>query len=119
MAQYSFGHCGVSSGTGAYVTAIVQMPLRRQRLVGFLHRDPAGRAGRAVNRALELSSDSRLLLRARDAGLCRGAANRRQRAPITGAGVGTLIKLDCVRRRSSSKPGTVLLDHPGTPLGFR
>ena len=51
--QYSFGHAAFF-GTGAYVTAILQMRYGVNAWLGFCHRHRGGRAGRRRHRRAQL-----------------------------------------------------------------
>jgi len=92
--QYSFGHAAFF-GTGAYVTAILQMRYGINAWVGFAAGIAAGAALGAVLGALTFRSGLRgsyfALVTLAFAEVLRIIASV---APITGAGVGTLIKLD-------------------------
>lgn len=92
--QYSFGHA-VFFGTGAYVTAILQMRYGVNAWVGFGAGIAAGAALGGVIGALAFRSGLRgsyfALVTLAFAEVLRIIASV---APITGAGVGTLIKLD-------------------------
>ena len=92
--QYSFGHAAFF-GTGAYVTAILQMRYGINAWVGFVAGIAAGAALGAVLGALTFRSGLRgsyfALVTLAFAEVLRIIASV---APITGAGVGTLIKLD-------------------------
>jgi branched-chain amino acid transport system permease protein len=92
--QYSFGHAAFF-GTGAYVTAILQMRYGINAWVGFAVGIAAGAALGAVLGALTFRSGLRgsyfALVTLAFAEVLRIMASV---APITGAGVGTLIKLD-------------------------
>ena len=92
--QYSFGHAAFF-GTGAYVTAILQVRYGVNAWVGFAVGIAAGAALGAVLGALTFRSGLRgsyfALVTLAFAELLRIIASV---APITGAGVGTLIKLD-------------------------
>ena len=77
--QYSFGHAAFF-GTGAYVTAILQMRYGVNAWVGFVLGIAAGALVGAVIGALSFRSGLQgLVLRAGDAGLRRSVAHRRQR----------------------------------------
>ena len=77
--QYSFGHAAFF-GTGAYVTAILQMRYGVNAWLGLRHRHRRGRAGRRRHRRAELPLRAEgLVLRAGHARLRRGAAHHRQR----------------------------------------
>ncbi len=77
--QYSFGHAAFF-GTGAYVTAILQTHYGVNAWIGFAAGIAAGAAGRRNHRrACVPRRTARLVFRAGDARLCRGAAHRRQR----------------------------------------
>ena len=77
--QYSFGHAAFF-GTGAYVTAILQVRYGVNAWVGFAAGIAAGAAGRRRHRRAGVPrAAARLLFRAGDARLRRGAAHRRQR----------------------------------------
>jgi branched-chain amino acid transport system permease protein len=92
--QYSFGHAAFF-GTGAYVTAILQMRYGVNAWIGFLSGIAAGALVGAVIGALTFRSGLRgsyfALVTLAFAEVLRIVASV---APITGAGVGTLIKLD-------------------------
>lgn len=92
--QYSFGHAAFF-GTGAYVTAILQVRYGINAWVGFAAGIAAGAALGAVLGALTFRSGLRgsyfALVTLAFAEVLRIIASV---APITGAGVGTLIKLD-------------------------
>jgi branched-chain amino acid transport system permease protein len=92
--QYSFGHAAFF-GTGAYVTAILQVRFGVNAWVGFAAGIVAGAALGAVLGALTFRSGLRgsyfALVTLAFAEVLRIIASV---APITGAGVGTLIKLD-------------------------
>ena len=92
--QYSFGHA-VFFGTGAYVTAILQVRYGVNAWVGFGAGIAAGAALGGVIGALAFRSGLRgsyfALVTLAFAEVLRIIASV---APITGAGVGTLIKLD-------------------------
>ena len=92
--QYSFGHAAFF-GTGAYVTAILQMRYGINAWVSFATGIAAGAALGAVLGALTFRSGLRgsyfALVTLAFAEVLRIIASV---APITGAGVGTLIKLD-------------------------
>ena len=92
--QYSFGHAAFF-GTGAYVTAILQMRYGINAWVGFVAGIAAGAALGAVLGALTFRSGLRgsyfALVTLAFAEVLRIIASV---APVTGAGVGTLIKLD-------------------------
>src|SRR6476660_730869 len=92
--QYSFGHAAFF-GTGAYVTAILQMRYGINAWPGFALGIVAGAALGAVIGALTFRSGLRgsyfALVTLAFAEVLRIVASV---APITGAGVGTLIKLD-------------------------
>ena len=92
--QYSFGHAAFF-GTGAYVTAILQMRYGINAWFGFAMGIAAGAALGGALGALVLRSGLRgsyfALVTLAFAEVLRIIASV---APITGAGVGTLIKLD-------------------------
>jgi branched-chain amino acid transport system permease protein len=92
--QYSFGHAAFF-GTGAYVTAILQVRYGINAWVGFAAGIAAGAALGAVLGAITFRSGLRgsyfALVTLAFAEVLRIIASV---APITGAGVGTLIKLD-------------------------
>jgi len=92
--QYSFGHAAFF-GTGAYVTAVLQMRYGVNAWLGFGIGIPAGAmVGTAIG-ALSFRSGLKgsyfALVTLAFAEVLRIAASA---APITGAGVGTLIRLD-------------------------
>jgi branched-chain amino acid transport system permease protein len=92
--QYSFGHAAFF-GTGAYVTAILQMRYGVNAWVGFCIGIAAGALVGAVIGLLSFRSGLRgsyfALVTLAFAEVLRIIASV---APITGAGVGTLIRLD-------------------------
>ena len=92
--QYSFGHAAFF-GTGAYVTAILQVRYGVNAWVGFATGIAVGALVGAVIGALTFRSGLRgsyfALVTLAFAEVLRISASV---APITGAGVGTLIKLD-------------------------
>src|SRR5262245_26939201 len=92
--QYSFGHAAFF-GTGAYVTAILQMRYGINAWIGFLAGIAAGALVGAAIGALTFRSGLRgsyfALVTLAFAEVLRILASV---APITGAGVGTLIRLD-------------------------
>src|SRR4029450_8745686 len=92
--EYSFGHAAFF-GTGAYVTAILQMRYGINAWVGFAAGVAAAAALGAALGALTFRSGLRgsyfALVTLAFAEVLRIIASV---APITGAGVGTLIKLD-------------------------
>ena len=92
--QYSFGHAAFF-GTGAYATAILQMRYGVNAWVGFAVAIAAGALVGAIIGALSFRSGLRgsyfALVTLAFAEVLRIIASV---APITGAGVGTLIKLD-------------------------
>ena len=92
--QYSFGHAAFF-GTGAYVTAILQARYGVNAWVGFAAGIAAGAALGAVLGAITFRSGLRgsyfALVTLAFAEVLRIIASV---APITGAGVGTLVKLD-------------------------
>ena len=92
--QYSFGHAAFF-GTGAYVTAILQMRYGVNAWVGFVIGIAAGALVGAVIGLLSFRSGLRgsyfALVTLAFAEVFRIIASV---APITGAGVGTLIRLD-------------------------
>ena len=92
--QYSFGHAAFF-GTGAYITAILQMRYGVNAWIGFAIGIAAGALVGAIIGALTFRSGLRgsylALVTLAFAEVLRILASV---APITGAGVGTLIKLD-------------------------
>jgi branched-chain amino acid transport system permease protein len=92
--QYSFGHAAFF-GTGAYVTAILQVRYGVNAWIGFALSVAAGALVGAIIGALSFRSGLRgsyfALVTLAFAEVLRILASV---APITGAGVGTLIKLD-------------------------
>jgi branched-chain amino acid transport system permease protein len=92
--QYSFGHAAFF-GTGAYVTAILQLRYGVNAWAGLIIGIAAGAAVGAIIGALSFRSGLRgsyfALVTLAFAEVLRILASV---APITGAGVGTLIKLD-------------------------
>ncbi len=92
--QYSFGHSAFF-GTGAYVTAILQMRYGVNAWVGFCIGIAAGALVGAAIGALSFRSGLKgsyfALVTLAFAEVLRIVASV---APVTGAGVGTLIKLD-------------------------
>src|SRR5216683_4261587 len=92
--QYSFGHAAFF-GTGAYVTAILQVRYGINAWLGFCIGIAAGAAVGTVIGALSFRSGLKgsyfALITLAFAEVLRIIASV---APITGAGVGTLIKLD-------------------------
>ena len=92
--QYSFGHAAFF-GTGAYVTAILQMRYGVNAWLGFVLAIAAGALVGAIIGAMSFRSGLRgsyfALVTLAFAEVLRIIASV---APITGAGVGTLIKLD-------------------------
>jgi branched-chain amino acid transport system permease protein len=92
--QYSFGHAAFF-GTGAYVTAILQMRYGINAYVAFVIGIAAGALVGAVIGALSFRSGLKgsyfALVTLAFAEVLRIVASV---APITGAGVGTLLKLD-------------------------
>jgi branched-chain amino acid transport system permease protein len=92
--QYSFGHAAFF-GTGAYVTAILQVRYGVNAWLGFVLGIAAGALVGAVTGALSFRSGLRgsyfALVTLAFAEVLRIVASV---APITGAGVGTLVKLD-------------------------
>jgi branched-chain amino acid transport system permease protein len=92
--QYSFGHAAFF-GTGAYVTAILQLRYGVNAWAGLVIGIAAGAAVGAIIGALSFRSGLRgsyfALVTLAFAEVLRILASV---APITGAGVGTLIKLD-------------------------
>jgi branched-chain amino acid transport system permease protein len=92
--QYSFGHAAFF-GTGAYVTAILQVRYGVNAWLGLLIGIAAGALVGAVTGALSFRSGLRgsyfALVTLAFAEVLRIVASV---APITGAGVGTLVKLD-------------------------
>src|SRR5262245_21235808 len=92
--QYSFGHAAFF-GTGAYVTAILQVRYGINAWLGFVVGITAGAAVGAVIGGLSFRSRLRgsyfALVTLAFAEVLRIVASV---TPITGAGVGTLIKLD-------------------------
>ena len=102
--QYSFGHAAFF-GTGAYATAILQVRYGVNAWAGLAIGIAAGALVGAVIGALSFRSGLRgsyfALVTLAFAEVLRIIASV---APITGAGVGTLVKLDLrCRRRSSSR----------------
>jgi branched-chain amino acid transport system permease protein len=92
--QYSFGHAAFF-GTGAYVTGILQLKYGVNAWAGLVIGTAAGALVGAVTGALSFRSGLRgsyfALVTLAFAEVLRIVASV---APITGAGVGTLIKLD-------------------------
>jgi branched-chain amino acid transport system permease protein len=92
--QYSFGHAAFF-GTGAYVTAIVQMHYGVNAWLGFVIGTAAGALVGAVIGAMSFRSGLKgsyfALVTLAFAEVLRIVASV---TPITGAGVGTLLKLD-------------------------
>ncbi len=92
--QYSFGHAAFF-GTGAYATAILQMRYGVNAWFGFVMAIAAGALVGAIIGAMSFRSGLRgsyfALVTLAFAEVLRIIASV---APITGAGVGTLIKLD-------------------------
>ena len=92
--QYSFGHAAFF-GTGAYVTAILQVHYGLNAWLGLVIGIAAGALIGAITGALSFRSGLRgsyfALVTLAFAEVLRIVASV---APITGAGVGTLIKLD-------------------------
>ena len=92
--QYSFGHAAFF-GTGAYATAILQVRYGVNAWLGFAIGIAAGAAVGAIIGALSFRSGLKgsyfALVTLAFAEVLRIIASV---APITGAGVGTLIKLD-------------------------
>jgi branched-chain amino acid transport system permease protein len=92
--QYSFGHAAFF-GTGAYVTAILQVRYGINAWLGLVIGIAAGAAVGAIIGALSFRSGLRgsyfALVTLAFAEVLRILASV---APITGAGVGTLVKLD-------------------------
>jgi branched-chain amino acid transport system permease protein len=92
--QYSFGHAAFF-GTGAYVTAILQVRYGVNAWIGFFIAIAAGALVGAIIGALTFRSGLKgsyfSLVTLAFAEVLRIVASV---APITGAGVGTLIKLD-------------------------
>jgi branched-chain amino acid transport system permease protein len=92
--QYSFGHAAFF-GTGAYVTAVLQMRYGVNAWLGFCIGIAAGAAVGTIIGALSFRSGLKgsyfALITLAFAEVLRIIASV---APITGAGVGTLIKLD-------------------------
>ena len=112
--QYSFGHAAFF-GTGAYVTAIVQMRYGVNAWLGFVIGIAAGALVGAVIGALSFRSGLKgsyfALVTLAFAEVLRIVASV---TPITGAGVGTLIKLDLrPGGLSVPEPRAVLLDRSG------
>ncbi len=110
--QYSFGHAAFF-GTGAYVTAILQVKYGVNAWLGFGAGIVCGAALGGLIGALTFRSGLRgsyfALVTLAFAEVLRIIASV---APITGAGVGTLINLDYGRARVSvSKPRRILLGH--------
>ena len=111
--QYSFGHAAFF-GTGAYVTAILQVRYGINAWFGFAVGIAAGAALGGALGALVFRSGLRgsyfALVTLAFAEVLRIIASV---APITGAGVGTLIKLDLgIRTFQFQSSCCVLLDHP-------
>ncbi len=92
--QYSFGHAAFF-GTGAYVTAVLQMQYGLNAWLGFVIGIAAGALVGAITGALSFRSGLKgsyfALITLAFAEVLRIIASV---TPITGAGVGTLIKLD-------------------------
>ena len=92
--QYSFGHAAFF-GTGAYVTAVLQVRYGINAWLGFVVAIAAGAAVGAIIGALTFRSGLKgsyfALVTLAFAEVLRIVASV---SPITGAGVGTLIKLD-------------------------
>src|SRR3954469_16299229 len=92
--QYSFGHAAFF-GTGAYVTAILQVHYGVNAWLGLVIGIAAGALVGAITGALSFRSGLRgsyfALVTLAFAEVLRIIASV---APITGAGVGTLVKLD-------------------------
>ena len=92
--QYSFGHAAFF-GTGAYVDAILQMPYGINAYIAFAVGIAAGALVGAITGALSFRSGLKgsyfALVTLAFAEVLRIIASV---APITGAGVGTLLKLD-------------------------
>jgi branched-chain amino acid transport system permease protein len=92
--QYSFGHAAFF-GTGAYVTAVLQMRYGVNAWLGFVLAIAAGALVGAIIGAMSFRSGLKgsyfALVTLAFAEVLRIIASV---APITGAGVGTLIKLD-------------------------
>jgi branched-chain amino acid transport system permease protein len=92
--QYSFGHAAFF-GTGAYVTAILQVHYGVNAWLGLIIGIAAGALVGAITGALSFRSGLRgsyfALVTLAFAEVLRIVASV---APITGAGVGTLVKLD-------------------------
>ncbi len=92
--QYSFGHAAFF-GTGAYVTAVLQMQYGVNAWLGFVIGIAAGALVGAITGALSFRSGLKgsyfALITLAFAEVLRIIASV---TPITGAGVGTLIKLD-------------------------
>src|SRR5436190_11908501 len=92
--QYSFGHAAFF-GTGAYVTAILQVHYGLNAWLGLVIGIAAGALIGAITGALSFRSGLRgsyfALVTLAFAEVLRIIASV---APITGAGVGTLVKLD-------------------------
>ena len=77
--QYSFGHAAFF-GTGAYVTAILQVRYGVNAWIGFASASlPVPLVGAIIGASDLPLRPARLLFRAGDARLCRGAAHPRQR----------------------------------------
>ena len=111
--QYSFGHAAFF-GTGAYVTAILQVRYGVNAWVGFAAGIAAGAAVGAIIGALTFRSGLRgsyfALVTLAFAEVLRILASV---APITGAGVGLLIKLDLrAQVLPVPEPRAVLSGHP-------
>ena len=112
--QYSFGHAAFF-GTGAYVTAILQVRYGVNAWLAFGLGIAAGAALGALIGGLTFRSGLRgsyfALVTLAFAEVLRIVASV---APITGAGVGTLIKLDLRARGAAVRePRRVLLGDPG------
>src|SRR5438445_1284981 len=92
--QYSFGHAAFF-GTGAYITAILQVRYGVNAWLGLVVGIAAGALVGAITGALSFRSGLRgsyfALVTLAFAEVLRIVASV---APITGAGVGTLVKLD-------------------------
>ena len=93
--QYSFGHAAFF-GTGAYVTAILQVRYGINAWIGFACGIAAGAAGRRHRRRAHVSAPACAALISRwsrsPSPKCCASSPASRRSPA--AGVGTLIKLD-------------------------
>ena len=118
--QFSFGHAAFF-GTGAYVTAILQMRYGVNAWIGFVAGIAAGAAVGAIIGGLAFRAGLRssyfALVTLAFAEVLRILASV---APITGAGVGILIKLDL---RAAvvpvPEPRRLLSGHPGARRRLR